>query len=140
MGDGHQSGESARMALDIQAVKEIEDLKTRIAIAPKALPAPREAAVKPQDKSSVVEKPPIAEILSAPEKSSVVERPSAAEEASGGDGSIGISLIDLAEILDQHKQWVESGGEAGARADLTGVNLSKADLTGVNLQAAVLHR
>src|SRR5246127_3206241 len=54
--------------------------------------------------------------------------------------SIGISLIDLAEILDQHKIWVESGGEAGVKADLCGVNLAKADLTGVNLQGAHLHR
>ena len=68
------------------------------------------------------------------------EKSSLAAEASGGEGTVGISLIDLAEILDQHKQWVESGGETGARADLTGVNLAKADLTGVNLQSAVLHR
>src|SRR5213082_2011767 len=61
------------------------------------------------------------------------------ETWSDGD-STAISLIELAEILDQHKQWVESGGESGARADLTGVNLAKADLTGVNLQAAHLHR
>ena len=136
------------MALDIQAVKEIEELKARIAIEP--------AAVK--EKPSVVEKPPIEEILSTPGKSSVaakssaaeqpsaadnfsvIEKPSSGEEMIARDGSIPISLIDLAEILDQHKQWVESGGESGARADLTGVNLSKADLTGVNLQAAVLHR
>jgi uncharacterized protein YjbI with pentapeptide repeats len=64
----------------------------------------------------------------------------AAEEPSSGEGTIGISLIDLAEILDQHKQWVESGGEGGAMADLSGVNLAKADLTGVNLQGAHLHR
>src|SRR6266581_1928104 len=63
----------------------------------------------------------------------------AAEPASEAD-SIGISLIDLAEILDQHKIWVESGGESGVKADLCGVNLAKADLTGVNLQGAHLHR
>ena len=68
------------------------------------------------------------------------EQPPGAEEPSGGEGTIGISLIDLAEILDQHKQWVESGGEKGAQADLSGVNLAKADLTGVNLQGAHLHR
>src|SRR3981081_71915 len=71
-------------------------------------------------------------------------------EVSGGDlttgevppaeESIGISVLDLAEILDQHKIWVESGGESGAKADLSGVNLAKADLTGVNLQGAHLHR
>jgi uncharacterized protein YjbI with pentapeptide repeats len=68
------------------------------------------------------------------------EEPSGVGEAPTGDGSIGISLIDLAEILDQHKQWVESGGETGNKADLCGINLAKADLTGVNLQGAHLHR
>lgn len=61
-------------------------------------------------------------------------------EGSSRDESIGISLLDLAEILDQHKQWVESGGETGVKADLCGINLTKADLTGVNLQGAHLHR
>jgi uncharacterized protein YjbI with pentapeptide repeats len=61
-------------------------------------------------------------------------------EVPTGEESIGISLLELAEILDQHKIWVESGGETGAKADLSGVNLSKADLTGVNLQGAHLHR
>ena len=61
-------------------------------------------------------------------------------EFTGGEASIGISMLDLAEILDQHKQWVESGGEIGVKADLCGVNLAKADLTGVNLQGAHLHR
>jgi len=55
-------------------------------------------------------------------------------------GGTGISLLELAEVLDQHKAWVESGGENGERADLSGVNLSNADLTGVNLQSAVLKR
>src|SRR5947209_11447588 len=52
----------------------------------------------------------------------------------------GISVLELAEVLDQHRQWIETGGETGAKADLSGVNLSKADLTGVNLQGAHLHR
>src|SRR5262252_2713959 len=55
-------------------------------------------------------------------------------------GGTEISLLELAEILDQHKAWAESGGENGQRADLCGVNLSNADLTGVNLQGAVLRR
>jgi len=49
-----------------------------------------------------------------------------------------ISLLELAEILDQHKIWAESGGETGVKADLSGVNLANADLTGVNLQGAEL--
>ena len=117
MGESNPSAESARMAPDIYAVKEMEELKTEIAIEPKLQQKP-----------------------SASEKVSAIDKPAAAEEPSSGDGSIGISLIDLAEILDQHKQWVESGGESGARADLTGVNLAKADLTGINLQGSILHR
>jgi len=73
-------------------------------------------------------------------KSEVSGGDSAAGEVPTGEESIGISLLDLAEILDQHKIWVESGGETGAKADLSGINLSKADLTGVNLQGAHLHR
>ena len=49
-----------------------------------------------------------------------------------------VSLIELAVILDEHKLWVESGGDSGAKADLSGVNLEGADLTGVNLQGAQL--
>jgi uncharacterized protein YjbI with pentapeptide repeats len=73
-------------------------------------------------------------------KSQVASTADAAEELSAAENSIGISLIDLAEILDQHKLWVESGGDSGTKADLSGINLSKADLTGVNLQGAQLHR
>jgi uncharacterized protein YjbI with pentapeptide repeats len=66
-------------------------------------------------------------------------KPTAAE-ISPADESRGISLLDLAEVLDQHKIWVESGGESGTKADLCGVNLAHADLTGVNLQGAFLNK
>jgi uncharacterized protein YjbI with pentapeptide repeats len=61
-------------------------------------------------------------------------------EVSPADESRGISLLDLAEVLDQHKIWVESDGESGGKADLCGVNLAHADLTGVNLQGAFLNK
>ena len=67
------------------------------------------------------------------------ENPLAASLHENSSGTA-ISLLELAETLDQHKVWVESGGETGQRADLSGVNLSHADLTGVNLQGAVLRR
>src|SRR5258708_29802513 len=73
-------------------------------------------------------------------KSEIDSANPAGGELSNGEGSIGISLLDLAEILDQHKIWVESGGESGVKAGLCGVNLAKADLTGVNLQGAHLHQ
>ena len=56
------------------------------------------------------------------------------------ENSTGVSLLELAEVLDQHRIWVETAGESGARADLCGADLSKADLTGINLQGASLHR
>ncbi|HXM97147.1 MAG TPA: pentapeptide repeat-containing protein [Candidatus Dormibacteraeota bacterium] len=51
-----------------------------------------------------------------------------------------ISLLDLAETLDQHKEWLESGGESGRRADFSGMNFAQADFTGVSLQGAILDR
>ncbi len=97
--ESRKLGDKVRMGLQLDAIKEIEELKSEIATADSPL----------------------------------------GEPSSEGD-SVGISLIDLAEILDQHKMWVESGGETGVKADLCGVNLAKADLTGVNLQGAHLHR
>src|SRR6059058_2556640 len=99
-GGQRKLGETARMGLKLDALKEIEELKSET------------------DAGS----------------------PAAGGETSTEGDSAAISLIELAEILDQHKIWAESGGELGAKADLTGVNLAKADLTGVNLQGAHLHR
>ena len=73
-------------------------------------------------------------------KSEIATEGAVAGGSSNARDSVGISLLDLAEILDQHKMWAESGGETGVKADLCGVNLAKADLTGVNLQGAHLHR
>ena len=73
-------------------------------------------------------------------KSEIATEGAVAGGSSNAGDSVGISLLDLAEILDQHKMWAESGGETGVKADLCGVNLAKADLTGVNLQGAHLHR
>jgi uncharacterized protein YjbI with pentapeptide repeats len=65
-------------------------------------------------------------------------RPLSVDDLPGAIMRTNISLIELAEILDQHKIWVESGGDSGTKADLSGVNLASADLTGVNLQGATL--
>ena len=55
-------------------------------------------------------------------------------------GTGNLTLLDIAEILDQHKIWVETGGESGFKADLCGANLANADLTGVNLEGAFIQR
>src|SRR6266571_4859068 len=66
-------------------------------------------------------------------KNEIATETSAAADVFSGRESIAISLIDLAEILDQHKQWVESGGESGVKADLCGVNLVRTNLQNANL-------
>jgi uncharacterized protein YjbI with pentapeptide repeats len=60
--------------------------------------------------------------------------------AGNSGGMVGSWMLEFAAILDQHRIWVESGGEAGTKADLCGANLENADLTGVNLQGAFLQR
>ncbi len=51
-----------------------------------------------------------------------------------------IDLLEFAETLDQHRQWLESAGKEGVRGDLSGLNLAGRDLTGVNLQGAQLNK
>jgi uncharacterized protein YjbI with pentapeptide repeats len=46
----------------------------------------------------------------------------------------------LAEILQRHKDWLDSNGDAGERADLSGALLENADLTDARLQDAVLNK
>lgn len=46
---------------------------------------------------------------------------------------------DLEIILEQHREWVKSGGRAGRQADLSRLNLEGADLTDTNLQGALLN-
>jgi uncharacterized protein YjbI with pentapeptide repeats len=49
-------------------------------------------------------------------------------------------LLEYAEMLDQHRIWVETNGESGTRGEFSGANLSNADLTGANLQGAQLQK
>jgi Pentapeptide repeats (8 copies) len=44
----------------------------------------------------------------------------------------------LKEILDRHKEWLESAGSQGARANLKDANLTRANLTRANLTRANL--
>jgi len=67
-------------------------------------------------------------------------RPVPIPETSAPETGTNVDLVELAAILDQHRIWVESGGDEGTKADLSGVNLENADLTGVNLQGAILQR
>jgi uncharacterized protein YjbI with pentapeptide repeats len=54
--------------------------------------------------------------------------------------TMGADLLIFAEVLDQHRQWVESGGTTGVKGDFAGADLAGADLTGVNLQGAQMQK
>jgi uncharacterized protein YjbI with pentapeptide repeats len=47
---------------------------------------------------------------------------------------------ELREAIENHTQWLDSAGEAGARADLSGRNLEGADLVDARLPNALLHK
>lgn len=49
-----------------------------------------------------------------------------------------MDLIKLTKIVERHKIWIESKGNDGRCADLTGADLREANLTGVNLRGAEL--
>ena len=105
-------------------------------------PAPGTAATPDKNAAQLAERslPPAlpvpAPVTAAPEKESRASGvPSAPDTPALPDG-----LLELAAVLDQHRSWVESGGEEGTKADLTGANLENADLTGANLQGAILQR
>jgi len=49
-------------------------------------------------------------------------------------------LLEVAQALDQHRLWVESGGKEGTRGDFSGADLTDADLTGANLQGAQMQK
>jgi uncharacterized protein YjbI with pentapeptide repeats len=103
---------------------------------------PHEYANEPSDELS---RP---SFQSSSQESSPDSAPPSAEKADSAElfstaieeVAVELPLLEFAEVLDQHKLWVESSGEEGKRADLSGVNLANADLTGVNLQNALLDK
>jgi uncharacterized protein YjbI with pentapeptide repeats len=97
----------------------------------------------PKIESRKIERPKIKSVEAEP----ILDKPVDTASLEGNSDSVqdiessqGDWLLELASILDQHRIWVETGGEAGTKADLCGANLENADLTGVNLQGAFLQR
>ena len=45
---------------------------------------------------------------------------------------------ELASILEQHRQWLQSGRKNGSRADLSGAQLDGVDFSGADLSGAVM--
>lgn len=47
--------------------------------------------------------------------------------------------VELELLLEQHRDWVRSGGRQGRQADLSRLNLEASDLTDTNLRGALLN-
>src|ERR1700674_410647 len=47
---------------------------------------------------------------------------------------------EFSQVLQQHREWLESNGDRGKQADLSGARLEKVDLTDVNLCDALLNK
>ncbi len=93
--------------------------------------------------STVASKNETAELVAAPLMDEIQSAAPAEEEsavAPPDQESWHTDLLEFAEVLDQHRQWVDSDGKEGERGDLSGVNFSGRDLTGVNLQGAQLNK
>lgn len=122
----------------IESASPLAESKPEIRTAPS-----QESLAKPEVEVAVAIEPAVAERAATEAKEDVLKdlRELAAESAASTEPAARADgVLDLAAILDQHCIWVESGGEAGSKADLCGANLENADLTGANLQGAFLQR
>jgi uncharacterized protein YjbI with pentapeptide repeats len=130
--------------------KEVSEKEASILIAPAEIPNALSTADAPERGLQEIESAVLsADTASATQSKSAntenpqvdgLENTDVVAEVPTDSGSQGSWLLELAAILDQHRIWVETGGEGGTKADLCGANLENADLTGVNLQGAFLQR
>jgi uncharacterized protein YjbI with pentapeptide repeats len=106
-------------------------------------PLPQDEAVPESEVALPESSSPLEEIGSMSEVIADVEELKAARLQKQPQGAIvpgQIPPADLAEILIEHRDWLESGGTLGARANLSGADLEGAELTGASLQGASLHK
>jgi uncharacterized protein YjbI with pentapeptide repeats len=108
----------------------------KIALTTEAVAVASTPADAPETASAELEHPQVHESSKTEEQNRAISNDAIQAPAT----PTGEWLLEFAAILDQHRIWVESGGEAGTKADLCGANLENADLTGVNLQGAFLQR
>jgi uncharacterized protein YjbI with pentapeptide repeats len=80
------------------------------------------------------------ELSSMPEPVAGLQEALELYETPGTDSTGDGELLEFAEVLDQHKLWVETAGKEGKRGDFTGADLCNADLTAANLQGAQLQK
>jgi len=147
---------SAKISVEVKeplgAKEHAAGAETVIEELPK-IPAEQPVSAKAQGAMESVLEVPVktqAESIAEPEQEAVSEEEKAAEEPVPDDTEEGVGvlesppapgyLLEFAQMLDQHRLWVESGGSEGARGQFTGADLAAVDLTGANLQGAELQK
>ncbi len=119
------SGQSADISLEVPEMAKFDPAVEN------ALELPREAA---PDNILLTESN--ADPILAPAVPAATEEIAALEETAAAPSD----LLEFAQVLDQHRIWVESAGAEGARGHFTGADLTGVDFTGANLQGAELQK
>jgi uncharacterized protein YjbI with pentapeptide repeats len=141
----YSSKQDSSIVAEISTQVTQPELESAVEVSPNAN-ANGEIASLPNSANQI--ESPIAELMKVEAAIPEIAPPTATEIAEdvatpaleNPAGMAGSWMLEFAVVLDQHRIWVESGGEAGTKADLCGANLENADLTGVNLQGAFLQR
>jgi uncharacterized protein YjbI with pentapeptide repeats len=130
-----QHGDTTERMATPEELLALQLLEEEAAPAPGVGPGPDKAAPQPPPSS-----PTVAPVSVPPAAVAEAESQASRESAAPDSPALPDGLLELAAILDQHRLWVETGGEEGTKADLSGADLENADLTGANLQGAILQR
>jgi hypothetical protein len=131
-----------RIPSPIQTLVEVATGPTQVSIAVPVevphQPSPADVAAA----KALLEDDIAAEPVAAVEETGIAEEVVSEREAAEvlprpvGTGD----LLEFAEVLDQHRLWVESGGKEGAQGHFAGADLTGVDLTAANLQGAELQK
>lgn len=79
--------------------------------------------------------------VTAEHEKALAPKPGAAEALAPKTGTVErVTRKDLREIVDNHALWLDSQGDAGHRADVSGKSLDYAELVDARLANAVLHK
>jgi uncharacterized protein YjbI with pentapeptide repeats len=134
-------GEEKEEAKEVKEVKEVKEKEPVAEMAAQKV----DPASDDETDSEILDQPDLAAAAEEP----VLAAPNAEMPAALADApaeplfrteeetrELRTELLAVAEALDQHRLWAESGGAEGIAGDFAGANLCDADLTGVNLQGA----
>ena len=124
-----KSEKSKDAEVEVTDVKEVKEAKKTKKVE-EAKAAKEAAKIQEAEKVKEVQEVEQAELVEQVEEELVTVEPA----------DVPSDLLEFAQVSDQHRVWVESGGTEGVRGQFNGADLAGVDLTGVNLQGAELQK